>query len=144
MNCATPLLSWGKNILEQSDPNGEEILKLDEAKSQIRNCKFDRYNMRFRNFGFEVSLRPISNLAASALDSSSMLMPLRRGSVRLTQCRSSNHPDGRRRRATRTASPQMGVSFSSQVRLARMPRCNCLAPDSSSRPDRHYGKLWLS
>jgi len=39
MNCATPLLSWGKNILEQSDPNGEEILKLDEAKSQIRNPK---------------------------------------------------------------------------------------------------------
>src|SRR5438094_7211156 len=78
MNCATPLLSWGKNILEQSDPNGEEILKLDEAKSQIRNCKLDRSNLRFRNFGFKVSLRPISNPAASALDSSSMLMPSQR------------------------------------------------------------------
>src|SRR5436190_24099077 len=85
MNCATPLLSWGKNILEQSDPNGEEILKLDEAKSQIRNCKLDRSNLRFLNFGFEISLLPISNLAATALDSSGMLLPSARRGICLSQ-----------------------------------------------------------
>ena len=30
-------------------------------KSEIRNCKLDRSNPRFRNFGSETSLRPISN-----------------------------------------------------------------------------------
>src|SRR5438034_214509 len=35
-------------------------------KSEIRNCKLDWSNLRFRNFGFEISLRPISNLQERA------------------------------------------------------------------------------
>src|SRR6266566_995889 len=48
---------WSINAVTRGN-----ILKSDEGKSQIQNpnCKLDGSNLRFRNFGFEISLRPIS------------------------------------------------------------------------------------